>query len=252
MSSVDITRDLLRTRSREVMAYVRFLRVALESQAALVAKDGRVALPLSKNITHTLKANLLLLLYSAMEATVVQLLDEMHSAIGSQCTSADELNSELFLLVVRSFKESTGGVNAQTMQQPLHQSIFQAWFNDWKQRDGKKRRSGGISGNVDSKAIYSQLKRFGVVETGQDDCPPAHLAHPSLKLVKDRRNVLAHGEQSFVTLGQGLAFEELVIDARYVFRTLAKVVQEVNLYLESERYLARPRMSVAALADSDA
>lgn len=241
MSSVDVTQDLLKTRAREVMAYVRFLHVALESQASLVGKDG-VSLPLTKNITHTLKANLLLLLYSAMEATVVQLLDEMHGAIGSQCSSADELNSELFLMVVRSFKESTAGITHQTMQQPLHESVFQVWFNDWKLKDSKKRRSGGISGNVDSKAIFSQLKRFGVVES-PDDLPPSHLSHPSLKLVKDRRNVLAHGEQSFVALGQGLALEELKIDARYVFRTLANVVQEVNSYLEEKRYLAPVRNS---------
>jgi len=251
MSCVDVTEDLLRTRGREVMAYVRFLRVALESQATLISKDGAVVLPLSKNITHTLKANLLLLLYSAMEATVVQLLDEMHSAIGSQCSSADELNSELFLLVVKSFKESSAGITHQTMQQPLHESIFQAWFKEWKQKDSKKRRSSGISGNVDSKAIYFQLKRFGVV-AGHEDSPPSHLAHPSLKMVKDRRNVLAHGEQSFVALGQGLALEELITDARYVFRTLAKVIQEVNLYLENKRYLAPLRVGALQLAGNEA
>ena len=62
-----VTRSLLRERAHEVVAYVRFLRVAVERDATVTATPGQ-RLAINKNLTHTLKANLYLLLYSTVEA----------------------------------------------------------------------------------------------------------------------------------------------------------------------------------------
>ncbi|MCX8517405.1 MAG: MAE_28990/MAE_18760 family HEPN-like nuclease [Rhodoferax sp.] len=237
MNHVPLTKSLLRSRAREVMAYMRFLRVAVTSQSQISAKSGALTLPLTKDITHTLKANVLLLLYSAMEATIIELLGEMHTTIGDSCTSADDLNQQLFLLVVCHFKRRGIDETEKNTKPPLHRSVFNAWIDDSKQKDSSYRDILGISGNIDGKIIFSCLQRYGVVS---GKTPPAHLSDYSLQKVKNHRNILAHGEQSFVDLGQSLSVEELTKDARSIFGTLANIAKEVNSYLADRRYLAMP------------
>lgn len=243
MKIVPVTYELLLSRRREVDGYIQFLKIAVEQQAVISANDGEHSLELSKDLTHTLKANLLLLLYSAMEATLVQLLDEMFENIDGNCSSADDLNTTLLSLVIQTFR--TRG-NGRALSSPLHKSIFQYWVSDWQDRtSGKEKRIGGISGSVDSLVFYERLKQFGVLSTTIDDKPPPHLKHYALQIVKNHRNTLAHGESSFIDLGRSLSVDELADNATNIFTTLTKIAQEVDSYLESKRYLALPPTQVS-------
>ena len=230
-----LTKALLRSRAQELTVYMRFLRIALEKDAHVSTQADQ--LQLDKALTHMMKANVCLLLYSAMEACTVQLLDEMHDIIGENCKGADQLNSQLVLKVARHFKASKTNITATNTGSPLHESLFKAWLADWKDRNQREKRQAGLSGSVDSRAIFERLSQFGVFSTDVKE-PPAHLTHSALRSVKERRNQLAHGELSFADLGQGLAFEELSRDALAVFRTLRSIVQVVNVFLQQQGYLA--------------
>lgn len=240
MSEVPLTDALLSERGIEVSAYLDFLRVAVERRAVLHAKDGDLVHPLSPQLTHTLKANLVLLLYSAMEATLIQLLDEMHDAIGNNCSSADALNVDLLRLVLKTVrKEKNEAVLSSTA--PLHQSLFTYWISDWQQKtSGKDKRGDGISGSVDSLVFYEQLKKFGVVARTPNDRPPTHLTNAALQKIRINRNELAHGEKSFTDLGRDLAVPTLESDSSAVFDTLRKIAAEVDNYLRGQHYLALP------------
>lgn len=238
MNQVQLTDTLLSDRSGEIKTYLEFLKVAVERRAVLSAKDGELVFPLSLELTHTLKANLVLLLYSAMEATLVQLLDEMHDAIGINCSSADALNSQLLSLVMRTVKKDKQDA-ALLPGKPLHESLFTYWISDWQDRPpGKEKRVDGISGSVDSLVFYQQLKKFGVVAPTANDRPPAHLTDPALQKVKNNRNELAHGEKSFTDLGRELGVSTLEADSLAVFETLRTIAAEVDKYLQDRRYLA--------------
>jgi len=245
MSQVPLTDDLLRQRSIEITAYLDFLKVAVERRAVLSAKDGELQLALTLELTHTLKANLVLLLYSAMEAMLVQLLDEMHDAIGANCSSADALNAQLLSVVLRTVKKDAK-CTVLSSASPLHTSLFRYWMDDWKSRtSGKDKRVDGISGSVDSLVFYEQLKKFGVVAQTPNDRPPAHLTDAALQKVKTNRNELAHGEKSFTDLGRDLSVPTLEVDSLAVFGTLRKIAAEVDGYLRSRRYLAQPPAAAA-------
>lgn len=248
MSQVQLTDDLLNQRNLEITVYLDFLKVAVERRALLSAKDGELQFPLTLELTHTLKANLVLLLYSAMEATLIQLLDEMHDAIGANCSSVDTLNAQLLRVVLRAVKKDSKSTVLSSAS-PLHTSLFQYWMDDWKSRSsGKDKRVDGISGSVDSLVFYEQLKKFGVVAQTPNDRPPAHLTDAALQKVKTNRNELAHGEKSFTDLGRDLAVPTLETDASAVFDTLRKITIEVDNYLQGRRYLAQPPVTAAASA----
>lgn len=240
MSQIPLTESLLSDRSREVTAYLEFLKVAVERRAVLSARDGELIFTLTLELTHTLKANLTLLLYSAMEATLVQLLDEMHDAIGANCSSTDALNTQLLRVILKAVKkDSKGTVLASTS--PLHTNLFRYWMDDWTSRaSGKDKRVDGISGSVDSVVFYEQLKKYGVVAPTANDRPPKHLTDTALQKVKNNRNELAHGEKSFTDLGRDLALQTLEADSLAVFGTLRKIADEVDSYLLDQRYLAHP------------
>lgn len=240
MTQIPLTEALLDERSVEVSAYLEFLKVAVERRAVLTAKDGALVLPLAQELTHTLKANLFLLLYSATEATLIQLLDEMHEVIGNNCSSADALNGELLRVVLKTIKKDRRAT-MHTAAAPLHQSLFSYWISDWQNRaSAKDKRVDGISGSVDGLVFYEQLKKFGVVAPTPDDKPPSHLTSPALQAVKKKRNLLAHGELSFTDLGRDLSVESLEADSFAVFDTLRKIAAEVEKYLRDQRYLAQP------------
>lgn len=246
MSRVSLTVSLLNERSDEVTTYLEFLKVAVERRATIRAKDGALELPLSQTLTHTLKANLLLLLYSAMEATLIQLLDEMHSAIEANCTSVDLLNAQLLRVVLKTVKRDSSE-KALSSAAPLHKSLFEFWIKDWQGKSsGKEKRVDGISGSVDSKVIYSQLEKFGVVPSTDNGRVPAEFAERVLQKVKNKRNELAHGEKSFTDLGREMAVEDLVDDSSKVFENLRKIVDAVDKYLLDRRYLASLPVSEAA------
>jgi MAE_28990/MAE_18760-like HEPN len=249
MSRVPLTNALLNERNTEVTAYLNFLEVAVQRRAVLTAKDGALVFSLSQELTHTLKANLVLLLYSATEATLIQLLDEMHDVIGSNCSSADALNSELLRVILRTVKKDKNS-SVLTSAAPLHQSLFSYWISDWQNRtSAKDKRVDGISGSVDGLLFYEQLKKFGVVAPTPDDRPPQHLTSPALQDVKKKRNLLAHGETSFTDLGRDLAVESLATDSSVVFSTLRTITAEVDKYLCDQRYLAQPPASAVPPAE---
>ncbi|MHC0504714.1 hypothetical protein [Achromobacter aegrifaciens] len=237
--SLPLTRALLRSRAHELMVYLRFLQIALEKDARVNARGGQLTLSLDKSLTHMMKANVCLLLYSAMEACMVQLLDEIHDAIGQNCKGADQLNTQLVLMVARHFKTSKVGPTSANTNTPLHEYLFRAWLEDWKARDQKEKREAGLSGSVDGLAIFNHLRRFGVFHEGEKK-PPPKFTHQALQNTKGRRNQLAHGELSFAELGQGLAYGELCQDAFAVFRTLKRIGEEVSAFLLQRRYMAAP------------
>ena len=246
MSQVPLTDALLSDRRVEVAAYLDFLKVAVERRAVLNAKDGDLVLRLSSQLTHTLKANLVLLLYSAMEATLIQLLDEMHDAIGNNCSSADVLNADLLRVVLKTVKKDKSSTVLSSAA-PLHESLFTYWISDWQNRtSGKDKRVDGISGSVDSLVFYEQLRKFGVVASTPNNRPPAHLTDRALQKVRVNRNELAHGEKSFTDLGRELSVQSLETDSDAVFDTLRKTAAEVDAYLEEQRYLARPPVAAGA------
>lgn len=239
MNYIPASELLLRTRAREVLSYLRFLRIAVEKNATITASiaHGQLLHRMPRDLTHTLKANLYLLLYSAMEAAFIQLIDEIHDVIGQNADNVDSLRSELFLQVVRSFKNSQTDVANNTIDAPIGTAVMAFWCQEWKSKTkAKDKRTGAISGNVDGMSMHQYLRRYGVV-AGDAKRPLPHLTHKALQLAKDRRNMLAHGELGFAELGRNYSVEELIGDARGVFRTLVSIAQEVNRYLLAQGYL---------------
>jgi hypothetical protein len=241
MNCIPASELLLRTRAREVVSYLRFLRIAVEKNVKVTANttQGELEHRMPRNLTYTFKANLYLLLYSAMEATFTQLIYEMHDVIGANANSLDSLRSELFMLIIKSFKKNSIPLSIEMLPVPISQVIMDSWCKEWRNKTkAKDKRKGTFAGNVDGLLMHEHLLSYGVVVgVGDEKKPQPRLTHRSLEYAKDRRNQLAHGELGFSELGRGQSFEELKDHARAIFETLVRIAQEINKYLLAKGYL---------------
>jgi hypothetical protein len=230
------TQTLLRERAREVVAYLRFLKVAVERDATVGAGPS-TRLAIHKDLTHTLKANLYLLLYSTVEACMTQLVEDMHRTIAASSAGADDLCSELFLHVLHRFRAGADATEANTAR-PIHAGIVQRWLSDYGDAV-RVNRNYLFSGNLDGRSIHDILRKYGVVP-GDQLRPDPRCTHLSLQTAKNHRNDLAHGTKSFRELGRTVAVPTLHEEARQVLRTLYYIVQAVDGYLRQQRFLRTP------------
>lgn len=229
-----LSRALLSARAAEVRAYLEFLQAAIERGAELHARTRLSPLALDIELTHTLKANTYLLLYNAVEATMTQLIADIHRAVKQSGAALDELHPQMYLHILRRFRESKIEITSETTPVPSGRTIVDHWIDDYEARVGDNRNY-LLSGNVDSKRIREIGRHYGFasLEENQD----MHLSHASLLTTKTHRNMLAHGEVSFRDCGQALAFTDVDSDADSLLNCLSRVVVHVDDFLRRGLYL---------------
>lgn len=95
-------------------------------------------------------------------------------------------------------------------------------------------RSLPISGNIDADAIRDVCGFHGVDST----TPAEARGGDSLKLVKSKRNALAHGDESFVECGRHLSAQGLVEAKDEVVLYLRSILGNLQSFTESKGYKA--------------
>jgi hypothetical protein len=236
-----LSRAVLRERTAEIFAYLRFLNQSVQTGAAIVCAGKSPPMPLSKDLTHTLKANTYLLLYNIVEATMTQAIADIHNALDANLPELDHLQPALFSHVLRRFRASTfelGSVSA------AHggQLMVRLWLDDYANQIKTGGNNPLFSGNVDSRKIIEIGAKYGFASEADK-----HLRERSLQTTKLKRNELAHGSTSFRDCGQGLSTATLTSEAVALIRCLRRVVSAVEDYLIARRYL-RPQLPGAVPA----
>ena len=236
-----LSQDLLVSRRKEVMGYLRFLEKSLEINAA-IQSYGEMRFSLDIELTHTLKANTYLLLYNTVEAVMSQLLAEIHDEVKSSSVNLDGLNPSLYLEVIRKLKNGNESI-ADNFGHPSGRPFVDYWLRDYEKRV-QDNRNPHFSGNVDGMRIKIIGRKYGFA-TG-NDIADAKLTHAALQNAKKLRNNLAHGEKSFTVLGRDLSYPKIRDDAVATLRTLNTIRLVVDSFLTSEGY-RRPLPAVEPL-----
>jgi len=234
-----LSRAVLRERTSEIFTYLRFLDQSVQNGAAIVCTGSAPTL-LSKDLTHTLKANTYLLLYNIVEATMTQAIADIHNALDANLPELDHLQPALFSHVLRRFRASTFDFSSVSATHG-GQLMVRLWLDDY----ANQIKAGGsnplFSGNVDSRKIIEIGAKYGFAsETDR------HLRDNSLQTAKLKRNELAHGSTSFRDCGQALSVATLKSEAVALIRCLRRVVSAIEDYLLARRYL-RPQLPGAVL-----
>ncbi|MER6131487.1 MAE_28990/MAE_18760 family HEPN-like nuclease [Streptomyces sp. NPDC001815] len=239
MNAADLL-SFFEERFEEVDAYVDLLE-----ELEKAAQDGAPRLDatgykISATQQRILYSSLYLQLYNLVEATVSRCVDAItQAAAHAGKWKPQQLNEELHREWVRSIARTHTDMSpehrlryAMQLSEHIVQQLPVAHFSV----------EAGGGGNWDDEAIFAMGKRLGcvisitdqtrrVVKTNmRDDLGP-------LKLVKDRRNGLAHGSISFVDCADGVAVEELRRMAASVESYLREVIHCFIRYIESHNFL---------------
>lgn len=183
-------------------------------------------------IKTSMKANIILMLYNAVESTLTKSLERIHEKIKEKRLKYDNLCGEIkkILAVYYGYSMEKSANVSCAMDFVLQLADFingNVCFNiSYKELSQKYPM---YSGNLDSKEIKTVLKRYGIVY--DEKCA-------ELKTIKDDRNKLAHGEDSFEEIGRNLSIPQLEEMASRAFEYLEKMVNEIEGYLNEERYSA--------------
>jgi len=238
MSSSDLL-PFFEERYDEVMEYVLFL-----SELEKVTQGGTPRLVRSKlTITSPqqkiLYSSLYLQLYNLVEATVTRCVDAVSTAAKSSGKLPQHLNENLHRewvrVIARTHTELTFEHRLQYALEMSRTIIDQLPIADFAIEIG-----GG--GNWDDEQIYEIGKRLGCNLTLSSDATrsakqPVRDNFGPLKLVKNRRNRLAHGSLSFVDCADGVVVAELRATAESVGKYLREVVRCFVNFIDAYEFL---------------
>jgi len=224
------SRHLYDERASEINIYFDFLFDLLDLRPKLKFVDQEKAF--DRDLIHILKANAYLIIYNLIESTVCNAIEDIHTKIKTETAlCADKLNIEL---AKRAFKK----VNEQTISQAnlsnktVGAFIVEEWLND-HDKVILSNKNPLFSGNVDAKKLREIAALYGfssetnrtVTRNGQ-----------ALAKIKQTRNNLAHGSDSFKNRGQETSVDELRTIKNEVIAYLDQMLTNIENYINSQLY----------------
>lgn len=201
--------DFFDERKQEVDKFIQFIE-RIENE------------PIYSDEIKILKSQAILMLYNLIEGTVNKGITSIFDDINDNSLKHDEASEQVRIMWLRYFKlhlndngghqESLSNINSFIS---THVNIDMNIFRENNPSYFK-------AGTLDSVAIKSILKKFAI---------DFNSSEYKLQEIKGERNALAHGEKSFIEVGQ----EKTVADVK---NTMTKVIEFLGLYVtEIEKYI---------------
>lgn len=214
-------------RSREVSKYFIFLKSLEQGSTQLRMKGFKENQRIKKiddELLKTLKASGFLLLYNLVEATMRNGIEAIFDELQSQGVSYDQVKPELKKIVLKNLKKRNPDELVSSIES-ISLDIITVGFD----------KQDLFSGNVDGRLIrniakdygFSPKTDYGKTGDGKD-----------LRIIKDNRNKLAHGFNSFAEIGKDKSADELVEIKNKVVKYLREILENIEQYLAEQEYLA--------------
>lgn len=210
MATIDLA-PFFEERYSEIDAYLSFLQNVEDAAREGAPRFRGTNAPITTEQKKILNSSLYLQLYNLVEATVLRCLEAVVTAVEEAERLPNELSRELRTEWVRSVARTHNDLGPEKRLKAAldmcEQLLQQMPVKGFKIEPG-----GG--GNWDDSSIEKMCERVGCGLTISPTVIQAAKRHirddmGALKLVKDRRNGLAHGSLSFVDCSDGVTVAEL-------------------------------------------
>lgn len=212
------------TRHRETELFFRYVLIAGKAGASWIptVDEQPFTSSESEDVFQTIKASALLLLYNLVESTATALVEAIFDEIRDGRHALSDVRREIRSIVYHRLKERTPEGDFVAMQD-VAVEIVSVGFD----------RTKLFSGNVDARKIRETARRYGF----SAEISGLRVNTEHLLTVKNRRNALTHGAESFVEVGRNYTPGELMDIERHVASYLDAIVKNVVVYLETKQYL---------------
>ncbi|MCH8253218.1 MAG: hypothetical protein IID36_12270 [Planctomycetes bacterium] len=227
-------RDEFERREKEVNVFFKFLRQTLETDAKLIFEGKKTwkRRPIDVSLPKILKSSAYLVLYNLVESTVTLALARLNGAMsedGLTYADADECIRKLW--VDSCLKDLAAGADHGTYLEVVRKLAQDV-------QDGQiveiPAKFSPVSGNLDARKMRELAGAYGFPE----NTLTAKRGSEKLRLVKERRNDLAHGDKSFAELSADDTIEDLEKTKNHVLAYLREFLRHVRVHVEQQGYRA--------------
>ena len=220
-------------RREEVEVYFRFLKQALHEDVHLFFPRKRTwnRRPFDSDTSRILKASGFLVLYNLIECTVRLAIRRLHFTLRENNLSYGDASPEIRSLWVKSFMRDLSKNRAShstylTMAQEIANIVANESALEFKED------AIPLAGALDAKRLREigksyGLSRFSVSMSADGDY---------LKTIKDRRNELAHGHESFKKCGGNYSVDDLLAMKKAVIKCMRAFLRNMKRFLENREY----------------
>lgn len=217
----------------ELTSYYKFIDMIERDSAALSLPNKKTwrTRPVDERILRILKANFFLLLYNLVEATIRDGFTAVYEAIDADGCSVRQLSPALRRIWIdleySRLKPSTAHPNSY---RELGRKLVQSVADDVRATLDVSALS--FAGNLDARAIRKVCDEHGV-------------SHKTLKrakggekllIVKNKRNALAHGDESFVECGRDFTVSQLGEIKSETVLYLRAILRNIDAFTQKKAY----------------
>lgn len=179
-----------------------------------------------KTLFKIMKANILLMLYNLVEAIVSNSIDEIRDQIyNDEDVNFDHLKAEIRTQILKDLKKNISPENFVRNCYDVSNDIIKLSF---KKEEISK-------GNIDRNTINELATIYGFNVKESNYNVTAH--GNTLKVIKDKRNDLAHGTFSFAEIGKDYSLQDIEELKNKTIAYLYFVVAQIEIYIEEKEYM---------------
>lgn len=214
-------------RVSEIELYFRLLNIFAERNGFVRTPNSKRKIVIDPELLKIMKANSFLLLYNLIESSISQSLTHIYDTISAKGVTYSQVKSHLKKIWIKHKHKNFIQKGSDAIFSVL-ESIDKEVLNI-QGFDGIP-----FSGSIDGLKIREIADFFGF----------SHQVHytagkgEKLNIVKNRRNKLAHGEESFSECGRSYTYAELLIIKNQVIRYLRQTLKNIEHFLNTEQYIA--------------
>lgn len=225
---------------KEYLNLVYAIEQSLREGLPLISGKTGSGSPVNPVQQRLLYAGVYLHLYNLVEATVSQCISALETAASTSGMVPFDLSTELRQEWVRSVARTHEDLNTSGRLEAAIK-MCEHLVALLPIRNFEIFQGGG--GNWDDEEIYKLSQRLGINLQCLQRSTQAQIKRPfrdndgALKVIKKRRNKLAHGEISFAECGDGLSASELEMLSNVTTQYLSEVIACFERHISERQYL---------------
>ncbi len=226
---MDNTKEDFENRKSEIENYFKFLSIFDNDETKLeYKKQGTIVTErIQPQFQIILIANAFLLLYNLIESTVRNSIIEIYTKIEDDEITFEELSENLQKIWVKqeidNFKENN--FKPETLQKYVLDLAKEILDKETIKLSKKKME---FSGNLDAGEIRRLADKIGFNKP---------LNGRNLEEIKNKRNRLAHGEQTFCDVGKDFTVKKLTDFKKETFSYLSNIINNIENFIRTKNYM---------------
>jgi hypothetical protein len=221
---MDLINEELQTLIDEINDFLDLIKFFDNTEK--IFDENRNDYSINDSLKDTLKGEVFLLLYNLIESTLKESITHIHDVLKGEDICFNQLRPEFKKEILNRAKSDKIGIDnlCKNTALDISKQLLAATF----------RANIIFSGNIDHKEVCEQAKIYGF-KTESDYGKTKH--GNNLKLIKDKRNDLAHGNVSFSEIGKSYSVEQMNEYSQEVFNYLDSITTHISNALIQKDYL---------------